>query len=81
MDAYHRKPQEKDCRTGRDCPFCAQLDPDFAKRSPIDRWVQDRSEGSASAHLSENGYVRHLILEIGMRRRHTQALPILAKSA
>jgi len=68
MDSYHRKPQDKDFRTGRDCRFCLKMDPDFAKRIPIDRWVQGKLEDSASSHLSENGYIRHRIFEIVAKR-------------
>lgn len=79
MDSYHRKPQENDSRTGRDCQFCLQMDPEFAKRVPIDRWVQGKLEDSASSHLSENGYVRHRIFEIAARR--SQRPMELSKSA
>jgi hypothetical protein len=55
------------------------MDPEFAKRTPIDRWVQGKLEGSATSHLSENGYVRHRIFEIVAKRNE---LPVeLGKTA
>lgn len=67
MDSYHRHVQP-DVRTGRDCQFCARLDPDFFKRSPVDRWVLDKAGDSAMAHLSENGHIRHRLFEIAAKR-------------
>jgi hypothetical protein len=66
MDSYHRQIQHRDPRAGRDCKFCSQFDPDFAKRSPIDRWVE--LDDSANSHLTENGHVRHRIFEIARKR-------------
>jgi hypothetical protein len=66
MDSYHRQAQPRDSRAGRDCKFCLQFDPDFAKRDPVDRWVE--LEDSATSHLSENGHVRHRIFEIARRQ-------------
>ena len=64
MDSYHRQLLHRDSRTGRDCKFCLQFDPDFAKRNPIDRSVQEDQGDSAAAHLTEDGHVRHRIFEI-----------------
>ncbi len=69
MDSYHRQQLRKDSRTGRDCQFCCQADPDFTKRSPIDRSVQEDQDDSAAAHMSENGHVQHRIFEIARLRR------------
>jgi len=80
MDSYHRQIQHRDPRAGRDCKFCSQFDPDFAKRSPIDRWVD--TDDSANSHLTENGHVRHRIFEIARKSAlATNTVPVLIKSA
>jgi hypothetical protein len=65
MERLHLRPPQ-DARTGRDCEFCRHSDPDFAKRNPLDRLVCCKQD-TATAHMSENGYVRHLMLEIEIR--------------
>jgi hypothetical protein len=67
MDFLHRRPQERDTRTGHDCEFCAQLDPNFNKRRPIDKLVHNNLYATASGHLTEDGYVKHRMLEISSR--------------
>ena len=82
MDSYHRQQLHKDYRTGRDCQFCLQFDPDFTTRNPIDRTVQEDSEDSAASHLSENGHVRHRISEISRLRKQGRAVgDTLSRSA
>jgi len=49
---------------GRDCRFCQTMDPNFASRKPIDRLVHAQLEDTASAHLSEDGYVSHRLVEL-----------------
>ncbi len=68
MDSYHRQPQHREQADGRDCQFCARVDPNFTKRVPIDRWVHGGPEDSATAHLSENGHVFHLMLQMAKKR-------------
>jgi hypothetical protein len=67
MDTLHRKPQAGDFRTGRDCGFCARFDPQFSKRDSLDRLVQPRLNDSASAHLTEDGYVKHRLTELSLK--------------
>ena len=82
MDSYHRQQMHKDYRTGRDCQFCLRLDPDFAKRNPIDRSVQEDLDDSAASHLSEDGHVRHRIFEISRLRKQGNAISeVLSRSA
>jgi hypothetical protein len=82
MGFYHRKPQRSEQSTGRDCQFCAAFDPNFEKRNAADRWVHGTPHDSANSHLSENGYVLHLISEIAKRRAMTSVRAAdLAKSA
>jgi len=75
MDFMHRKPLERETRNGHDCVFCAQLDPDFAKRRPVDKLVHNQLYATASGHLSEDGYVRHRMLEIAARLKPTDSSP------
>jgi hypothetical protein len=67
MDRLHRKPQPKETRTGRDCQFCRYFDPEFRRRDPMDRLVCPEREETAAAHMTENGHVKHRLLEIRMR--------------
>ena len=82
MDSYHRQLQRTEQSTGRDCKFCATVDPNFAKRNPADRWVHGTPQDSAMSHVSENGHVLHRILEIARRRaQNSGANTSLARSA
>lgn len=67
MDRLHRKPLPKETRTGRDCRFCQSFDSDFGTRRPMDRMVHPELEDSASAHLTEDGHVKHRLTELGLR--------------
>ena len=69
MDLFHRTSKGKDTRTGRDCEFCCHVDPDFSQRDPMDRLVLSQLDDSAAAHLTEDGYVRHRIAELVMKKR------------
>ena len=51
-------------RSGRPCEFCRQLDAKFPERHPLDQLVAPNRKPSASAHLTEDGYVRHRMLEL-----------------
>ena len=53
-----------DTRSSRPCEFCRELDPQFSTRPPLDQMVATTRKATASAHLSEDGYVRHRILEL-----------------
>ena len=87
MDLFHRELVGKDTPTGRDCQFCHRADADFAKRDPLDRSVLSNLEDTASAHITEDGYVKHRIAELVKRRlfnpsNTVSASPaLLAKSA
>ena len=67
MDRLHRKPQHEETRTGRDCRFCQRSDPDFGERDPMDRLVCSELNDTAAAHMTENGYIRHRLLELEVR--------------
>ena len=67
MDSYHRRPPKHDSRTGRDCQFCSQHDPNFRQRNEVDRSVVSEVGDTAAAHFSEDGYLCHRMLELKMR--------------
>jgi hypothetical protein len=64
-----------DTRSSRPCEFCRELDPQFLHRSPLDQMVATTRKATASAHLTEDGYVRHRILEL---HRITSRAPLTA---
>ena len=64
-----------DTRSSRPCEFCRELDPQFPHRRPLDQMVATTRKATASAHLTEDGYVRHRILEL---RRITSRVPLNA---
>ena len=67
MDRLHRKPRPKETHTGRDCQFCRHSDPDFENRNPMEMLVCSELNDTAAAHMTENGYIRHRLLEIEVR--------------
>ena len=52
-------------RSCKPCEFCKELDPQFPHRHPADQMVGASRRSVASAHLTEDGYVQHRILELG----------------
>ena len=66
MERLHLRPHQES-GAGRDCRFCRQSEADFEKRAPIDRLICAKHEDVATGHVSENGYIRHRILEIESR--------------
>jgi hypothetical protein len=74
----HRDPaviSRFDTRSSRPCEFCRELDPEFHGRRPLDQMVATTRKAIASAHLTEDGYVRHRMLEL---RRITSRTPLTA---
>ena len=51
-------------RSCRPCEFCKELDPQFPHRHPMDQLIGANRKNTASAHLTEDGYVRHRIVEL-----------------
>ena len=51
-------------RSCRPCEFCKELDPQFSQRHPMDQMIGANRTNTASAHLTEDGYVRHRIVEL-----------------
>jgi len=64
-----------DTRSSRPCEFCRELDPHFPNRQPLDQMVVSTRKAVASSHLTEDGYVRHRILEL---RRMSARTPLTA---
>ena len=64
-----------DTRSSRPCEFCREFDPQFHQRGPLDQMVARSREAVASAHLTEDGYVRHRMLEL---RRLAARAPLTA---
>jgi hypothetical protein len=62
-------------RSSRPCEFCRELDPKFRDRHPLDQMVASSRKAIASAHLTEDGYVRHRMLEL---RRITSSTSLTA---
>lgn len=54
-------------RSSRPCEFCKELDPQFPHRHPLDQVVGASRRSTAAAHLTEDGYVRHRIVELSQR--------------
>ncbi len=63
--------KRSDTRSGCPCQFCMRLDPQFPKRNPMDQVVASNRKHTASAHLTEDGYVRHRVLELSLLRSRT----------
>jgi hypothetical protein len=63
--------KRSDTRSGCPCRFCMQLDPQFPKRRPMDQIVASNREHKASAHITEDGYVRHRVIELSLIRAKT----------
>ena len=64
-----------DTRSSRLCEFCRELDPLFTHRRPADQMVVTTRKATAAAHVTEDGYVRHRILEL---RRLASRAPLNA---
>jgi len=64
-----------DTRSSRPCEFCRELDPQFHRRRPLDQMVASTRKATASAHLTEDGYVGHRIVEL---RRVASRGPLVA---
>jgi hypothetical protein len=62
-------------RSSRPCEFCRDFDPTFGDRHPLDQMVAGSRKAMASSHLTEDGYVRHRMLEL---RRMTSRVPLTA---
>jgi hypothetical protein len=64
-----------DTRSSRLCEFCRELDPHFSQRHPVDQMVATSRKATASAHVTEDGYVRYRMIEL---RRMAARAPLTA---
>ncbi len=64
-----------DTRSSRPCEYCREFDAQFRERRPLDQMVASSRKAVASAHLTEDGYVRHRMLEL---RQMTSRAPLTA---
>ena len=55
---------KREVRPGKPCEFCREFDPNFLTRKPIDQMVVANREHVAASHLTEDGYVRHRMVEL-----------------
>ena len=56
--------KRSDTRSSRLCEFCQEHDPKFHERRALDQVVAMSRKHTASAHMTEDGYVRHRMLEL-----------------
>jgi hypothetical protein len=63
IDQVFRK-KRLEVRSSRVCEFCQQLDPKFGHRHPMDQMVGLTRKSTAAAHLTEDGYVQHRLVEL-----------------
>jgi len=59
-------------RAGKPCSFCQELDPRFSVRPALDQLVAGLNH-SANAHVTDDGYVQHRMIELSQRRAKTAA--------
>jgi hypothetical protein len=64
-----------DVRFGSPCEFCQEFDPQFNQRNPLDQMVVANRQHTDSAHLTDEGYVRHRMLDL---RRLVSRRPLTA---
>ena len=64
-----------DTRSSRPCEFCREFDPQFPQRRTVDQMVASSRKASASSHLTEDGYVRHRVVEL---RHLASRMPLTA---
>ena len=50
-------------RAGKACSFCQEKDPQFGQRPALDQLVSG-AQHCAHAHVTEDGYIRHRIVEL-----------------
>jgi hypothetical protein len=60
-------PRKIDPQSGRPCQFCKRFDPEFGKRNVMDQLVSVKASDIAWSHLTEDGHIRHRLLELSKR--------------
>ena len=64
MDMHRSIADNVEIPHGRECGFCKRFDPEFDQRRPIDRLVGGNVYDTAAAHFTEDGHVKHRLLEL-----------------
>ena len=64
MDIHRSVAANIEIPQGRECDFCKQFDSEFSQRKQVDRLVGGNMADSAAAHFTEDGHVRHRLLEL-----------------
>jgi hypothetical protein len=74
MDLHRPVPANQiDPQSGNPCEFCRTFDPSFDARKPVDQLVVGRENNTAWGHLTEEGHVRHRLIEL--RRKLSAPAP------
>lgn len=67
--SFHREHQPHQPLNTRMCRFCQERDPNFANRKFEDGLVRSSEADAARSHISENGHVFHLMIEVALMRQ------------
>lgn len=74
MDLHRPIPANQiDPQSGNPCEFCRAFDPSFENRRPVDQLVVGRENYTAWGHLTEEGHVRHRLIELRRKLSTTPA--------
>lgn len=80
MDLHRPVPASQiDPQSGNPCEFCRSFDPSFENRRPVDQLVIGRENYTAWGHLTEEGHVRHRLIEL--RRKLSASAPLAETAA
>jgi len=67
MDLHRTFPSKAEVPSGSPCQFCKRFDADFDNRDPVDQMLIGNGSGKAFSHLTENGHVKHKLIELSMK--------------
>ncbi len=67
MDLHRTFPGKAEMPSGSPCQFCKRLDANFEQRDPLDQMLMGNGGGEAFRHLTENGHVKHRLLELSIK--------------
>jgi len=65
---FHRASSKHEVHGVRTCDLCGSHDPTFEQRDPLDKLIAAGAEVTARSHITENGYVRHRLVEAKLRQ-------------
>lgn len=79
MDMHRSSlPNKIDPQSGRPCQFCKKFDREFSNRNAMDQLVSPKANDIAWSHLTEDGHIRHRLLEL---RKKMKVPPLFQPSA